>query len=236
MKSNKKQLENRGMIDDIIIDKVNQLSYDELIEGLRSSPQYRSACIRLLALKYHTKPEFTSILLNLLQKEKALYTKIEIQNQLSVYGNIAKMCQYLGVIGTNQYKTIPMRSSLKKSYPLPRDIIARSLANISMERFDQFYSLLPTLTVSQFQEAIDALGYLCFYHRQIITDEMYAFILDCFTKHQDNQLITWKLITCLSSFHMSYDFLLTVKKTQKHPTILEEVERSLKLIERLNNH
>lgn len=236
MKSNKQQLENRGMIDDIIMDKVNQLSYEELIKGLRSSPQYRSACIRRLALKYHSKPDFTLTLLKLLQKEKALYTKIEIQNQLSVYGNIADMCQYLGMIGTNQYKTIPARSSLKKSYPLPRDIIARSLANINIQRFDEFYNLLPTLTVSQFQEAIDALGYLCFYHPQIITDEIYTFILDCFTKHQDNHLIIWKLITCLSSFHMSYDFLLTLQKTQKHPTILEEVERSLKLIHRSNNH
>lgn len=197
---------------------------------------HRSACIHILALKYHNEEDFTCILLNQLQKEKALYTKIEIQNQLSKYGDISQMCQYLGKIGNNQYKEIPIRSSLKKSYPLPRDIIARSLSYIDTQRFIEFYHLLPTLTIQQFQEAIDALGFFCFYNPQVIMNEIYEYIKSCFTTYQEYELITWKLVTCLSAFSMSTDFLIELKQTQKHPTILKEVERSLRLIDQLNNH
>ncbi len=40
----------------------------------------------------------------------------------------------------------------------------------------------------------------------------------------------WKLMTCLSAFPMAIDLLQELQTQQKHPTILMEVERSLKLL------
>ena len=40
------------------------------------------------------------------------------------------MVEYLGQIGNNQHKVLPTNGFNKKSYPLPRDIIARTLAHM----------------------------------------------------------------------------------------------------------
>lgn len=227
---------NRGLFNQAIINKLNTLSKEELVTGLQSNPEYRTACIHHLSTKYNQVQDYTAILLKQLQKEKALYTKIEIQNQLSKYGNIKEMCQYLGCIGTNQHHELPPRSSLKKSYPLPRDIIARSLAYIEVDRFLEFYQLLPKLTLSQFQEGIDAFGFFCFYHPEVITQDMYKYVCNCFKYYKDYEIIIWKLVICLSAFPMSYHYLESLKHTQKHPTILQEIERSLQIIKHSNNH
>ena len=122
MKSSQSDYKKRGMLDMNLCNQLQEASYKELIDTLQSShADWRTACIHLLSKKYNTHPQFTDVLLQQLVKEKALYTKIEIQTQLSQYGQISKMCQYLGCIGDNQYRAIPLRGSKKKSYPLPRD-------------------------------------------------------------------------------------------------------------------
>lgn len=236
MKSNKTQLNNRGQLDEKLLLQLDDLSKEELIAGFHNTPKYRTACVYLLSEKYNQDDDYTILLLKLLQNEKALYTKIEIQNQLSKHGNIKEMCQYLGKIGCNQYREIPTRPSLKKSYPLPRDIIARSLSYIEADQFNEFYQVLPTLEPLQFQEAIDAFGFFCFYHPEVITIDMFKYVCSCFRTYQNNELTIWKLVTCLSAFPMSLHYLNSLKTIQKHPTILLEVERSIKIINQLNNH
>lgn len=46
----------------------------------------------------------------------------------------------------------------------------------------------------------------------------------------------FKLITCLSAFPQSQPLLLELLQTKKHPTLIKEVERSLKIIHQSNNH
>ena len=46
----------------------------------------------------------------------------------------------------------------------------------------------------------------------------------------------FKLITCLSAFPQSKSYLQHLQQIQKHPTLLKEVERSLKIIHLSNNH
>lgn len=232
MKSNPEKLKERGMINQEEIILLSSLSKDELIHHMPKSPSIRSACIRLLSKKYHNDNDYTQILLNQLTQETALYTKIEIQNQLSLYGNISLMCQYLGEIGTNQYRTIPKKVSLKKSYPLPRDIIARSLAHMNIKHFHDFLVVIPQLSKKQLLEAIDALGFICFYHNQLADEQSYSLVYQLYQNYSNDELMVWKIVTCLSAFPQSHDFLLELKQMQKHPTILMEVGRSLKLITR----
>lgn len=231
MKSTQNDLKKRGMLNKQILNQLQNATYEELISELQSSSsEKRTACVHLLAKNYHTYPTFTDILLKQLSLEKALYTKIEIQTQLSQYGQISNMCQYLGYIGHNQYKEVPLKCSLKKSYPLPRDLIARSLAHMNTHRFHEFFTLLPSLSYPQLLEGIDAFGFLCFYNQSLVNEETYQFVKSCIKKYENNELMLWKLITCLSAFHMSIDLLKEIQIQQKHPTILMEVERSLKLL------
>lgn len=236
MKSTSKQLHQRGMINEETLKELESCLKEDLINGLSASPQQRTACIHLLSTKYHDEPDYTYIMLNQLMKEKALYTKIEIQNNLTLYGNIKQMCEYLGKIGTNQHKVIPSHTSLKRSYPLPRDIIARSLCHIDTTRFSEFFCALTHLSESQLCEAIDALGYICFYHPEVIDEDIYCFLNQCLDKYQSNELMIWKIVTCLSAFPQSIDILYSIKDKYKHPTIREEVERSLKLIHQPYSH
>lgn len=98
MKSSQSDYKKRGMLDMNLCNQLQEASYKELIDTLQSShADWRTACIHLLSKKYNTHPQFTDVLLQQLVKEKALYTKIEIQTQLSQYGQISKMCQYLGL-------------------------------------------------------------------------------------------------------------------------------------------
>lgn len=231
MKSSQSDYKKRGMLDMNLCNQLQEASYKELIDTLQSShADWRTACIHLLSKKYNTHPQFTDVLLQQLVKEKALYTKIEIQTQLSQYGQISKMCQYLGCIGDNQYRVIPLRGSKKKSYPLPRDLIARSLAHMEVQRFQDFFVELPQLSYSQLLEAIDAFGFLCFYHQSLVNKETYEYIKTCILNYWDDDLMLWKLMTCLSAFPMAIDLLQELQTQQKHPTILMEVERSLKLL------
>lgn len=230
MKSSPDKLKERGKIDKEELYQLTSLSKEELIQHMQMTPSIRSACIRLLSSQFHNDDDYTQILLNQLIKETSLYTKIEIQDQLSLYGDVALMCQYLGKIGNNQYRKLPQRVSLKKSYPLPRDIIARSIAHMNISYFSDFVDIIPHLSTKQLQEAIDALGFLCFYHNELATSNIEEMIYQLINQYHDNDLIVWKLITCLSAFPNSFSFLTRLKETQKHPTILMEVERSIKLI------
>lgn len=230
MKSNQTQLMQRGLLDQDIVTNNMNLSKDELVLKLNDSAQYRSAAIHVLTLKYYLDDDYTSILLNQLLKEKALYTKIEIQNSLSKHGDIKQVCQYLGCIGHNQYKDIPEKSSLKKSYPLARDIIARSLSYIDINKFDIFFDTLTSLPYKQFLEGVDALGFLCFYNPSIINDQIFTFIKECIIKYQNDNLMTFKLITCLSAFPQSYTYLNDLKTKIHNPILINEINRSMHIL------
>lgn len=228
MKSTQEQLLKRGQYTQETLKEFENYSKDELIKGFQLLPHQRSACIYLLSLKYHQDANYTQLLLQQLSKEKALYTRIEIQKHLSKYGNIQQMCQYLGKIGHNQYKKLPTKISMKKSYPLPRDIVARSLAHMNKDKLYELFSILPTLQEHQLIEAIDAFGFLCFYHQDMINDDMYLYLIHLY-HNNENLLMKWKIITCLSAFPQSYPFLIQLK--EKHSILLQEIERSLNIIE-----
>lgn len=236
MKSDQKKLEERGYISLRMLASFKQFTKEELLPFLKEKPSIRTSCIYYLSEKYHDEDDFTQILLKQLSHETALYTKIEIQNNLSLYGNISEMCEYLGKIGHNQHKIVPNKVSLKKSYPLPRDLIARSLAHMEAARYPEFLKAMKSLDEQQLQEGLDAFGFFCFYNATSIDKEAYEFVSQLVFKYKENELMTWKLATCLSAFPQSTNLLLKIKTEQKHPTIQKEVERSLQIIQFSNNH
>ena len=85
-------------------------------------------------------------------------------------------------------------------------------------------------------DSIDALGFLCFYHQELANEETYSFVCQQIEKYSQDDLMMFKLITCLSAFPQSQPLLLELLQTKKHPTLIKEVERSLKIIHQSNNH
>ena len=237
MKSSKQSLQKRGFIEENDVLDFNHLSNSDLLNLLNSTHSYeRTIAVRLLfQRKQYYDLEITKLLLVKLSNEKSLYTKLEICKLLE-HGNLATaklMTSYLGIIGNNQYTCLPENVSRKKSYPLPRDIIARSLARMSFEVITTLEDVLLSNNEPKISEAVDALGFMLFYNQDKLNISYYNLVLSTMQKYHYNDLIYWKCITCLSAFNSVKNIALLkrVLVSDKPKLIREEASRSLKILQ-----
>ncbi|MEG0295094.1 MAG: hypothetical protein RR620_00165 [Clostridium sp.] len=243
MKSNKGDLRKRGMIEDIDVEVMFKLSLDELLKFINSSVAVeRTSSIRVLSLKGYTLDEkVVELLLERLMIEKSLYTKIEIGTFLEK-GNVnvaEKMINYLGKIGNNQYKSLPDKVSKKISYPLPRDIISRSLGRMNIEILPKLLAVLESRDEEKISEVIDAIGFLIFYNEKSISIEIFNTIIKTMEIYSENELIIWKCTTCLSAFPLIETVykLNVILDSNNNEIIRTEARRSLNIIsDKLNKN
>ncbi|QOR34072.1 hypothetical protein IMX26_11275 [Clostridium sp. 'deep sea'] len=236
MKSSKVSLKKRGYIEESEIINYQHLSEQELITILNSTLAYeRTIAVRLLSkIRNINDLKFAELLLKALYKEKSLYSKLEICNLLKQGNiNVARlMTRYLGCIGNNQYKQLPKKVSKKKSYPLPRDIIARSLAKMDPLIIPALIEVLHGDDISKLSEAIDAIGFILFYNQNELRDGYYNILISTMQKYHNNNIIYWKCVTCLSAFNTSKSIsLLKSILTGDTPKIIkQEANRSLLIL------
>jgi hypothetical protein len=110
------------------------------------------------------------------------------------------MINYVGRVGHNQHKKLPGKVSEKSSYPLPRDIIVRSLARMDVSILPELFLAMDTNTPDVVSELIDAVGFLLFYHPEEATLDRLTILLQLMEKYASHSLIRWKCITALSAF------------------------------------
>jgi hypothetical protein len=171
-------------------------------------------------------------LMEALQKEKKLYAKIEICNALIAHGAeaVGPLIEQLGKIGANQHRVIPQERFHKESYPLPRDIAARTLGQMGVAALPDLLVFLTTAEhIWQLSEAIDAVGYSCFYHcryREDALEKLHA----CFIAHTESDLIRWKIYRSMSAFPSSKPFLMSRYEIEEQLPVRHEIERSLRII------
>lgn len=236
MKSTAEQLRKRGMAEQFDIDELMNLSYEELIYGINAKlPAKRTAAIRVLYMKFGCSDEkLIQALLERLCVEKSLYTKLEICSVLEKGKVIAAklMVEYLGRIGNNQYRKLPNRVSKKVSYPLPRDIIARSLARMDKSIFGVLMEVLSSEEKYKIYEVLDAIGFMIFYNRELASLKVFESIRGILKAYCDDYIIVWKSVMCFSAFSYkeSLDTLEEIKRTHANEIINAEAERSIKLI------
>ena len=170
-------------------------------------------------------------LLTQLQAEKKLYCKLALCDALVAYQDAAipGLVHLLGKIGANQYKTIPLKPFGKKGYPLPRDIAARTLIRMGVKPLPYLKKVLRNGESYQISEALDALGYICFYHEE---EKYFDSVLQCFRQHSSNLLIQWKAIRAMSAFNESRHWLNTLAFQTLYPQLEAEVSRSQEIINR----
>lgn len=200
IKSSEQNLQKRGYVSREQANEYDGASINTLLTMLHE----KDPCKRTIAAKNLIKlsDEVVEELLKQLAKERCLYTKIAICETLE-QGDLStadKMCTYLGVIGKNQYKELPDKVSGKKSYPLPRDIIARSLGKMDSSVFPALYSVLMTQDIVKIREVLDALGFMVFYHKELANEENQNIIYSTMQKYRHDDIIVWKCILCLSAF------------------------------------
>lgn len=227
-KSSLRQLAQRGYIDYLHFDyeHVDIASYLTMLQS-------KVAVERSLAargLRPHIlKAKVADALLEALQKEKALYTKIEITDSLKC-GNkkvLLKMLPYLGKIGNNQYDMLPDRVSKKKTYPLPRDLIARTIGHMNPIQLPVLIDYLQTCEIKQARELIDAIGFMA-YHNNCKSAKVFASLMNYFENSKDI-VIRWKMITCFSAFlPYSKEYLLYL--SNEDDLLGKEAMRSLSFL------
>lgn len=236
MKSSNEILKKRGFINPLDLSLYQHLNMEQLYQ-LLSSKKAHERTIAIHYLFQSVDPDdlrFVLYLLEQLKKETALYTKLEICRCLEK-GNAntcRKMIKLLGTIGKNQYQILPQKVSKKKSYPLPRDVIARTLGRINPKYAEALFEELNTINLAQLSELLDAIGLLVFYHSKLNTFVHFEQIKKVIENHQQHHLIVWKGIICLSAFPSvsceTYCHLLKQKITE--PFLQSEIDRTLTFI------
>ncbi|MBN2479295.1 MAG: hypothetical protein JXA94_03625 [Parachlamydiales bacterium] len=231
--SDMEQRSKRGFTQKNEIEKFQNLSAFEILNLLKSSDsQKRTIAAKLLL----SKSDLSCInpLLNALSQEKSLYTKIAICEALANFKEKAvHFCiPYLGKIGSNQYKTLPQKPFLKNNYPLPRDIIARTIGKMGALSIPILIKKLDVDNIEQLSEGIDAIGYISYYEKDFFAKN---YILNLFEKYKSNLLISWKLIRAMQSFFdvKVIELLNEIYKNSNIDQHIWEAKRSLKQIQRL---
>lgn len=232
MKSSKEDLKRRGFVKGVSVE-YNDLTTEQLYDVLNSevAQERTSAVITLRKSCSYSDKTYINLLLDMLSREKALYTKMEICKTLEG-GNsdtVRMMCDYLGKIGNNQHKA-PDDVSRKKSYPLARDIIARSLGRMDMSVFPVLLEQLKERDREQVSELIDAIGYMVFYNPDLANESNFDRIKETYTRFAGDELIIWKIARCCSAFPIEKSVEALddiVSNTTENKVILGEVKKSL---------
>ena len=186
----------------------------------------QDACDRTIAAKLLPLDcETTDILLHSLMTETALYTRLAMTEKLEGGDSSTAliMIGFLGKIGKNQHR-IPIAPSKKKSFPLLRDLMARSLGRMNPELFPVLLASAEELPPLKLSELIDAIGYMAFYHPALATAQNYQRLLQIKNSYDHDPLIQWKCLICFSAFPQSKDLLA------QEAQFSMEAQRSLSLL------
>lgn len=198
MKSNIQQLKSRGYIEEADLIEYKSFSKDDLLNMLGSSVAAERTAAAMLLANY-IEDNVVDKLVQQLKIEKKLYSKIAITNTLASYGLLSCniLIENLGRIGNNQHKTLPNKPFKKRSYPLPRDIAARTLCEIGEPAIKPLLKCIANDNEIQISEALDAIGFISYYNHNNTALET---IIKMIEIYKENDLIVWKLLRALQAF------------------------------------
>ncbi len=203
----------------------SEFSDKDLIRYLKSPvPIERTSAAKELGIRKYI-PGVDNLCITL-RKEKKLYTKIAISEALVNIGvpSIEPLCDLLGEIGNNQERELPVKGFYKRSYPLPRDIAARTLIRMKLPTLPFLFRALENNKREQISEAIDAIGFISFYEKN---NDAVPYLMDLYNSNDD--LIKWKVVRAFQSFgdDRVIDILEEVLGDDNLPAIRWEAARSL---------
>jgi hypothetical protein len=222
---------NLGEVSEKEIKEFSNYTDNELIELLKSSkPIERTCAAKILGDR---KSEVAiDALCQALMIEKSLYSKIAISEALGQVGikALPSLIKLLGKIGNNQHKNISEKAFEKKSYPLPRDIVARTITKIGESALVILIESAPGLHKESLSEAIDAIGFISYYSKNIWAWDV---LKKLFEVYKTDDLISWKLIRAMQAFPSkeTIEILEYQKINHSKIAIRKEAERSIAQIQ-----
>lgn len=219
--------ERRGFISETDVIPYSSVTVTELNQMLNGNdPKQRTIATVLIGRRQLVS--FIPQLCQRLRTEKSLYPRIAASEALGNMGEAAveSLISMLGRAGDNQERNLPVTCCKKKSFPLARDLAARTLVKLGR-------SALPALTAQlqkgdsfENQQAIDAIGGIVSKTKDF---SPLPALLQALTDYQANHLIVWKIIRALSAFRSPAVIspLLHFLKDHPRPAIRWEAANSL---------
>lgn len=226
--------EKRGEISKEDMEPYTSFSTSKLIKMLENN-EAKKRTIAATILGNKNDQNAIASLCSSLKKEKALYSRIAISEALGKMGEpaVGPVADLLGLIGNNQETELPQKYFNKKSYPLARDIAARTLIKIGKPATPYLINLLDgKKDVFVKQQAIDALGGIVARTKDQTALKIIIGHFDTYgdgSKKRD-KLTSWKIIRALSAFKNSKEaseVLLKFINNCQDPPLVWESARSL---------
>lgn len=232
MKSDIKQLENRGFVSPDVIKNTGTLPIDKIKQMLVSVvPVERTTAAKLIELTNDSS--FIPYLCSALQTEKKIYCRIAICETLEKFGTAALefLIPLIGSIGNNRHTSISLPDLNKKSFPLPRDIVCRIIIRIGPPALPYLEKTLLTGSYIQLTEIIDAIGHIAFNSGDLRSEKI---LLDLYYNNTD-ELLRWKLVRAFQSFDRPEILnILSDNQQNTNEVIRLEAERSIARIKSRN--
>lgn len=220
------QRQKRGQISPAELEEYKEASLTELTSLLDSTdPKKRTIAATLIGNRKIL--ELIPRLCHCLSHERSLYPRIAISEALGKMGEpaVIPLIALLGKIGSNQEKELPQKYFAKKSFPLARDLAARTLVKIGTPALPYLMSKLATGTPFEIQQALDAIGGIVSRtgdHRPL------PVLLQLLTADPTDVITTWKIVRTLSVFRSPAVIGPLLKMlTHDQPPLRWETARSL---------
>jgi HEAT repeat protein len=222
----KQSRKKRGQISSEELEPYIEFDAGRLIEMLNSdNPQERTIAATTLGNRKDKKGILT--LCNSLKKEKALYSRIAMSEALGKMGESAvpPLIKLLGHIGNNQERELPEKYFNKKSFPLARDMAARTIIKIGKPATPYLIEVVEKQNDYISQQAVDALGGIA-----AKTGDRSALPVLLNSLDSSNEITLWKVIRSLSGFKHSSEALpplLNILESDYDAAIIWESARTL---------
>ena len=178
--------------------------------------------------------EDAELLLDQLAREKCLYTRLAICESLAGgdRGTAERLAARLGTIGGNQHRALPPRPSAKGSFPLPRDLAARTLGRMDPSVFPVLLEVLGKGDLMALREALDAVGYMAWRCPEVAVEPAAERVLWVMDRHGGDPVLVWKGALCLSAFPVEAG-IRRLEELAARPGVLgAEARRSLAVVRR----
>ena len=189
----------RGEVTQTDIDPYLVMSTDELLCKLRSPTSTIRTCASTV-LGNHKEPKVIAALCQQLKIEKMLYCRIAISDSLVDIGSLSvqPLLALLGKVGHNQEKDIPQKGFNKTSYPLPRDIAARTLCRMGVSILPEVFGFLESdRHPFEVEQAIDVIGHIVYTEKPNINPKI---LIQLSEKYIEFPMIQFKITRSFSGF------------------------------------
>jgi HEAT repeat protein len=208
MENNKRDLtrKQRGEVDSTLLESYSIYPDEKLNQLLSSGIAYERAVAATILGERKAK-KYVLSLCNALKTEKALYARLAICGALV---NIAEesvkpLLAIIGRVGNNQETMLPEKYFRKKSYPLTRDIVSRTLIRIGQPAVDDVINQSNTTDNYILSQIIDTLGGLLHYTKDF---NIWPVLVRIQNENKGNDFLLWKTIRALSAIRYNETFSL----------------------------